>query len=54
MNFKSVRVIVALAAHKGWHMYQDDVPTAFLRASLDETIYMQQPIGFEHEILPFD
>jgi hypothetical protein len=48
VNFKSVRVIVALAAHKGWHMYQDDVPTAFLRASLDETIYMQQPIGFEH------
>lgn len=37
---------MALTAYFNLELHQMDVKTAFLNGSLDEEIYMQQPIGF--------
>ncbi len=46
-KLKSVRVLMALSATLGFTCYQDDVPHAFLWPDLKETLYMQQPEGFD-------
>ena len=41
------RILIALAASKGWDLFQDDVPSAFLKGSLKEEIFMEQPEGYQ-------
>ena len=43
---KSIRILLAIAAHMDYEIWQMDVKTAFLNGRLDETIYMVQPEGF--------
>ena len=43
---KSVRILLTIANHMDYEIWQMDVKTAFLNGSLDETIYMVQPEGF--------
>lgn len=45
MHIKSMRVLLALAAHDGVDVHQYDVSTAFLHASLDQETYVEQPPG---------
>jgi hypothetical protein len=42
----SVRLIIALAAHHGWHVHHLDVKSAFLNGDLLEEVYVQQPPGY--------
>jgi hypothetical protein len=42
----TVRTIIALAAQKGWNLYQLDMKSAFLNGELKEEVYVQQPQGF--------
>ena len=46
VNAKSVRILLALAAHFDLDVDNDDVRTAYLNADMDEEIYMRQPPGF--------
>ena len=46
VSVKSVRVLLALAAHLDLELLSDDVKTAYLNAEMDEEIYMRQPTGF--------
>ena len=51
----TIRTVVALAAHKGWHVHQLDIKTAFLNGDLKEEVYVSQPPGFvkkgaEHQV----
>lgn len=43
----SVRVLLAIVAHKGWLLHQMDVNNAFLYIIFDHVIFMDQTKGFE-------
>lgn len=45
--FKSIRIMLAVAAFYDYEIWQLDVKTAFLNGKLDEDVYMVQPQGFE-------
>lgn len=47
VRFTSIRLILSLAAQRKMHIKQFDVKTAFLNGILNETVYMEQPTGFE-------
>jgi hypothetical protein len=42
----SIRLLVALAAIRGWKMHQMDITTAFLYAPIDRDVYVEQPDGY--------
>jgi len=42
----TVRLLITLAAHHNWKIYQLDVKSAFLSGILEEEVYVQQPKGF--------
>jgi hypothetical protein len=51
-----VRLLIALAAHRGWEIHHMDVKSAFLNGDLHEEVYVAQPAGFintgsEHKVL---
>jgi hypothetical protein len=45
-KYKSLRVMLSLAASNDMELYQLDVPQAFTQAELDEVVYMEMPTGF--------
>lgn len=44
-RFKTVRIILALAAQLGWPVYQFDVKSVFLNGDLQEEVHVSQPKG---------
>ena len=44
--FKSIRILLAIAAFYDYEIWQMDVKTAFLNGDLEEEVYMVQPEGF--------
>ncbi|KAK8962854.1 hypothetical protein KSP40_PGU018853 [Platanthera guangdongensis] len=46
-KLNSVRVLISVAVHRRWPLFQLDINNAFLNGDLQETVYMQQPPGFE-------
>lgn len=42
----TVRLILALAANRGWEVHHLDVKTAFLNGELAEDVFVSQPEGF--------
>ncbi|KAK8640458.1 hypothetical protein V6N13_008211 [Hibiscus sabdariffa] len=44
--FKSIRILLAIAAFHDFEIWQMDVKTAFLNGKLEEDVYMTQPKGF--------
>ena len=45
-RIETVRLLIALAAQKGWQIHHMDVKSAFLNGDLAEEVYVQQPPGF--------
>ncbi|KAK8956512.1 hypothetical protein KSP39_PZI000036 [Platanthera zijinensis] len=45
----TVRVILALAAHKGYQLHHMDVKSAFLNGIITENIFTEQPAGYVQE-----
>ncbi|XP_047320336.1 uncharacterized mitochondrial protein AtMg00810-like [Impatiens glandulifera] len=46
---ETIKMLIALVAHKGWKLYQLDVKSAFLNGVLKEEVYVVQPQGFNVE-----
>ena len=44
--FKSIRILLSIAAYYDYEIWQIDVKTTFLNGNLEEEIYMMQPEGF--------
>jgi len=42
----TVRLIIAMAATKGWSLHQMDVKNVFLHGDLQDEMYMEQPPGY--------
>lgn len=42
----TIRLVVSLAAHSSWPVYQLDVKSAFLHGELNEKVFIDQPPGF--------
>ena len=47
----SIRLVLAIAASKGWQVHHMDVKSTFLHGELQEEIYMQQLEGFQEDHL---
>jgi hypothetical protein len=47
VRYTSVRALFAIAAGLGLQVHQMDVVTAFLYSQLNETVYVEQPEGYE-------
>lgn len=45
-RWDTIRMVLALAAQKGWCVYQLDVKSAFLHGELTEDVYVEQPLGY--------
>ncbi len=43
---ESLRLLIALSVQYGLNLHQVDVTTAFLNGTLEEEVYMRQPVGF--------
>jgi hypothetical protein len=43
----TIRIVLSLAVTSSWPIHQLDVKNAFLHGSLNESVYCQQPLGFE-------
>lgn len=48
-RIESIRLLVKLAASRGWEVHHLDVKTAFLHGELKETVYVTQLEGFEEK-----
>ena len=48
----TVRVVIAMAASKGWELQQMDVKNAFLNGDLQEEVYMEKPKWYVHLDFP--
>lgn len=42
-------MVLALAAQKGWLVFQLDVKSAFLHGELKEAVFIEQPQGYEQK-----
>ena len=49
MRFETLRTLLAFAASKKWDIKQLDVKGAYLHGLLKESIFMDQPRGFDDE-----
>ncbi|KAJ6855707.1 Integrase catalytic domain-containing protein [Populus alba x Populus x berolinensis] len=45
-RMETIRLVVALAAQRGWTIYQLDVRSAFLYVELNEEVFVDQPCGY--------
>jgi hypothetical protein len=52
VKYSTIRTVLSLAISSSWPIHQLDVKDAFLHGSLQETVYFQQPLGFENSSLP--
>lgn len=45
-RWDTIRILLAVAAQRGWKVHQLDVKSAFLYGELKEVVYVEQPEGF--------
>ena len=53
-RLKSIRILLAIASHLNFKLYQMDVKSVFLNGILQEEVYVEQPKGFVDPHRPYD
>ena len=53
-RLESIRILLAIASHLNFKLYQMDVKSAFLNRMLQEEVYVEQPKGFVDPHRPDD
>ena len=53
-RLESIRILLAIAIHLNFKLYQMDVKSAFLNGMLQEEVYIEQPKGFVDSHRPDD
>ena len=53
-RLESIRILMAIASHLNFNLYQMDVKSAFLNGMLVEEVYVEQPKGFVDPYRPND
>nr|GFB35637.1 putative ribonuclease H-like domain-containing protein [Tanacetum cinerariifolium] len=51
-RIEAIRLFLAYASFMGFTMYQMDVKGAFLYGTIDEKVYVMQPLGFQDPEFP--
>nr|GEY38089.1 putative ribonuclease H-like domain-containing protein [Tanacetum cinerariifolium] len=51
-RIKAIRLFLAYASFMGFMVYQMDVKSAFLYGTIDEEVYVMQPLGFQDPEFP--
>lgn len=46
-RYTTIRSLVSLATSMGWNIHQMDIKVAFLNGTIDEEVYIKQPLGFK-------
>jgi hypothetical protein len=46
-SLESIRILLSIACHLGFKLYQMDVNSAFLNGILQEEVYVEEPKGFQ-------
>ena len=45
-RLESIRILLAIASHLNFKLYQMDIKSVFLNGMLQEEVYVEQPKGF--------
>ena len=53
-RLESIRILLAIASHLNFKLYQMNVKSAFLNEMLQEEVYVEQPKGFVDPHRPDD
>ena len=53
-RLESIKILLAIACHLNFKLYQIDVKSAFLNGMLQEEVYVEQPKGFMDPYRPND
>ena len=53
-RLESIRILLAIASHLNFKLYQMDVESVFLNGMLQEEVYVEQPKGFVDPHRPDD
>nr|GEU31193.1 hypothetical protein [Tanacetum cinerariifolium] len=51
-QIEAIRLLLAYASFMGFTVYQMDVKSAFLYGTIDEEVYVMQPLGFQDPLFP--
>ena len=51
-RLESIRILLALAASKGFKLFQMDIKSVFLNGFIEQDVYVKQPPGFENPKFP--
>lgn len=46
-RLETIRLVVAIATHRGWKMHQLEVKSTFLNGFLHEEVYVEKSLSFE-------
>ena len=53
-RLESIKILLAIACHLNFKLYQMDVKSSFLNGMLQEEVYVEQPKGFMDPYRPND